>query len=235
MRRTPADIATFHLWSLSEDVVLERSPEEAEVLLRSRWGTDRLRITAPAVYEALRRMELGPVLLDNAAPRAQRAAQGEPDPGAAPGTDMYVLMLPVLDQLSHLVVRTLGADDLTGPLLSVFPLSLGAPFTLVRLPGERRVRIPGEVALRVLASGFALESADSPYRVVLHRPEAALVVALLAWPVTAEAASRILALPPRVTAEIIGYLAAAGMATAVDEKNGQGGQSAHGSGDPVPS
>ncbi|MFD3545659.1 NADH oxidase [Streptomyces sp. NPDC058655] len=204
MRRTTGDAPTVHLWSLSEDVVVDQGAGDDALLLTSRWGQDRLDRPSPAVREALRRMELGPVLLGNAVGGSE---------------DLRLTALPALAKLSHLVVRTLGVDDLKGPLLSVFPLSPAAPLVLLRRPGERRVRLPGHVAFTVpeSGSGCVLESVHSPHRVVLHRPEAAWVAMLLAWPTTLAAASAALPLPARMTEDIIGYLYAAGMVTSVGE------------------
>ncbi|WP_331766180.1 NADH oxidase [Embleya sp. NBC_00896] len=206
MWRIAADAPTFHLWSLSEDVLLHRGSNQEQLVLTSRWGVDRLDRPHPAVYEALRRMDLGPVLLAN-------AADTRPGPDSPPAGEVQPVVRAALRGLSHLVVRTLGVDDLRGPLLSVVPTAPQASFSLVRLPARQAVRVPGHVTLTVLDSGLVVENAQSPYRVVLHRPEAALVVALLAWPATPDAASPALRLPPRVTADIIDYLAAAGMAT----------------------
>lgn len=202
MHDMPADMVTVHLWSLSEDVIVEHDEEHDQLVLKSRWGVDYLERPGTAVREALRRMELGPVVLANAAD-----AQ----------VDLYAVMLPALSRLSHLVVHTLGVDDLGGPLLSVFPVAQDAQFTLVWLPGERRLRLPRRVVLTMAESGLALEAAGSPHRVVLHRPEAALVAAMLAWPVTPDKASAELPLPPELTEGILRYLAAAGMAAPADD------------------
>ncbi|MFJ9041580.1 NADH oxidase [Streptomyces sp. NPDC102406] len=199
----PADAVTVHLWSLCEDVIVEHDAGADQVRLKSRWGVDCLERPGPGVREALRRMELGPVLLANAVDTPE---------------DLYAVMLPALDRLSHLVVRTLGVDDLGGPLLSVFPETPDAPFTLVWVPGERPVRLPRRVVLTMHENGLSLEAAGNPHRVVLHRPEAALVVALLAWPVTPDRATAALPLPPHMTEGIIRYLAAAGMAAPADEE-----------------
>ncbi|MFJ4435773.1 NADH oxidase [Streptomyces sp. NPDC088923] len=205
MRPTPAEALTIHLWSLSEDVVVEHQEKSGQLALSSRWGVDHVERPGAAVREALRRMELGPVVLANATPEK---------------SELYTAVLPTLSKLSHLVVRTLGLDDLGGPLLSVFPVAAHAPFTLVWLPGHRSVQLPRHVVLTVLDSGIALEAAGSPHRVVLHRPEAALVVALLAWPVTPDTATATLPLPPQITEGVIRYLVAAGMAAPSEARSG---------------
>ncbi|KMO97749.1 hypothetical protein [Streptomyces roseus] len=204
MRYTTGGVQTFHLWSLSEDVIVDQGPGGDVLLLTSRWGEDRLDRPSPAVREVLRRMELGPVLLANALSGPE---------------DQCPFTLPALSKLSHLVVRTLGVDDLKGPLLSVVPLSSAASFVLIRPAGERRVCLPRHVAFTVPESGTGcvLESERSPHRVVLHRQEAAWVAMTLAWPTTLTAVSAALPLPPQVTEDIVGYLAAAGLVTSVDE------------------
>ncbi|MFJ8649648.1 NADH oxidase [Streptomyces sp. NPDC093546] len=199
MRRTTQEARTFHLWSLSEEVTIEQGADGGALLLTSRWGQDRLDRPSPAVREVLRRMELGPVLLDNALEGYE---------------DQCLLALSTLGELSHLVVRTLGMDDLKGPLLSVVPVSSAvAPFVLMRPPGERRVRLPRHVSFSVPepGAGCVLQSACSSYQVVLHRPEAAWVATALAWPTTLTAVAAALPLPPRVTGDVIGYLGAAGL------------------------
>ncbi|WP_432030987.1 NADH oxidase [Streptomyces sp. 1222.5] len=193
-----------HLWSLHEDVVVEEDATDQGLVLRSRFGTERISRPDPLVREALRRMELGPVLLANVLPRASAAAEDATE-GAC------LVLLPVLDRLSHLIVRTLSWEDLRGPLLSVVSTSKDAPFAPVALSARRLIRLIGDVSLTLEKAGFALACATSPHRVQLHRPEAVWVVGLLAWPATPSDASSVLPLPPEVTQAVLSYLAAAGM------------------------
>ncbi|MFF8403418.1 NADH oxidase [Streptomyces sp. NPDC015684] len=222
-----------HLWSLHEDVVVEEDATGQGLVLRSRFGTERISRPDPLVREALRRMELGPVLLANVVPRASAAAEGATESAAAEdasddasddatdgATDdasddasegAYLVLLPVLDRLSHLIVRTLSWEDLRGPLLSVVSTSKDAPFAPVTLSARRLIRLIGDVSLTLEKAGFALARGTSPHRVQLHRPEAVWVVGLLAWPATPSHASSVLPLPPEVTQAVLSYLAAAGM------------------------
>ncbi|MFI0738578.1 NADH oxidase [Streptomyces sp. NPDC021100] len=222
----------LHLWSLSEDVVVEHRAGGAMVI-RGRWGAEWIDRPVPAVREALRRMELGPVLLANVETGKRGGAGPGQGPGSGPGQGSRqgrgrrrgdgpdpgrVIMMRVVGRLSHLIVRTLGVDDLKGPLLSVSPVTRTASFAPSRLPEETPVRLPADVVLTPWRSGFTLERADARYRVVLHRPEAVWVLGMLAWPVTPEAASAGLPLPREMTQEILAYLAAAEMLAPAGER-----------------
>jgi hypothetical protein len=198
---------TVHLWSLCEDVVVEPGEDENELVLTGSLGSERIDSSHPVVHEALRRMEMGPVLLANLEP---------PSGGAETRARMYLVLMPLLERLSHLIVRTLGIDDLGGPLLSVLPVARPASFALVRLSRWQAVRLPRDVSLTLAPEGFVLEWSGSPYRVVMHRPEVAWVVGMLAWPVTPDDVSGMLALSPGVAESILEYLAAAGMTAQAD-------------------
>lgn len=192
-----------HLWSLDEDVVLVGGDDDFETVLSGRWGAQRLK-TDGLVREALRRMQLGPVRLTNV--------------GRAPGTGApgCLILLPVLREVAHLVVRTIAMDDLLGPLLSAHPLSRDAVFHLGAVPADRRFRLVVGTSLVLRADGLVMEVRDSAYRVVVHRPEAVWIVGMLTRPCRAEEAVAALPLPAGVTRGVIGYLLAAGMAVTVD-------------------
>ncbi|WP_143685668.1 NADH oxidase [Streptomyces sp. 1331.2] len=195
-----------HLWSLDEDVVVVPGDGATETVLSGRWGVQRLPVDGHGlVREALRRMELGPVNLTN--------VDRVPGTGGRVPTDL--VLLPALRQVAHLVVRTLAMDDLVGPLLSVYPLTRNAAFTLAGRP-VRRLRLVVGATLVVRTEGVVLETPASPYRVVVHRPEAFWVIGMLVRPCLPEDAVAALPLPPGVTRGVIGYLRAAGMAVPAD-------------------
>lgn len=209
MKKTRTDetaVRVHHLWSLGEDVAVRWDDEGRALVLSGPLGIERVEDPAPVVAEALRRMELGPVLLAN----LETA-----DADGAEGGDTYVVLLPVLRRLSHLVTRTLGLEDLRGPLLSVVPIGRTACFSLVRLPAQRAVHLPAGATITVAEAEFSVQPRGAQYRVVIHRPEAMWVVSLLAWPVTPQAVVEALPLPAEVTREILGYLAGAGAVVAV--------------------
>ncbi|MGA4857272.1 NADH oxidase [Streptomyces koyangensis] len=204
--------STLHLWSLSEEVGIEDDASGDGLVLTGPDGVDRVPDVSPLVREALRRMQLGPVLLANAAP--ERGSGCAPD-GPLPAVGDDPVLSRVLASITHLVVRTLAIDDLGGPLLSAFPLSHPAPFAPVRPPPRRAVRMVSGVSLTQESGGIAMWSAAASHRVLLHRPEAALVASLLGWPVTPEAAAEALPVLGVVPSGVIGYLTAAGMARPV--------------------
>jgi hypothetical protein len=192
-----------HLWSLREDTVV--GWEGRTLVLSGPQGTERVEDPTPAVAEALRRMELGPVLLANLV---------QPNGGAVPEHDTYTVILSVLSGISHLVIRTLSLEDLKGPVLSVVPVSRTARFSLARLSAQRRVRLRPTVTITVRGNAFLVQCRTLEHRVEIHRPEAMWVVSLLAWPMTPDAMVEVLPLPAELTLAILGYLAGAGMTVA---------------------
>jgi hypothetical protein len=194
-----------HLWSLREDTVVGWDEEGRTLVLSGPQGTERVEDPTPAVAEALRRMELGPVLLANLL---------QPNGGAVHGHDTYTVVLSVLRGISHVVIRTLSLEDLKGPVLSVVPMGRTARFSLVRLSAQRRVRLRPTVTITVRGDVFLVQCRTLEHRVEIHRPEAMWVVSLLAWPMTPDAMVEVLPLPAELTLAILAYLAGAGMTVA---------------------
>ncbi|MGW2641742.1 NADH oxidase [Streptomyces sp. NPDC001348] len=199
-------LRVHHLWSLREDTAVGWDEEGRTLVLSGPQGTERVEDPAPAVAEALRRMELGPVLLANLL---------QPDDVAVPAHDTYTVVLSVLRGISHVVIRTLSLEDFKGPVLSVVPEGPTASFSLVRLSAQRRVRLRPTVTITVRGDGFLVQCRTQDHRVEIHRPEAMWVVSLLAWPMTPDAMVEVLPLPAELTLSILGYLAGAGMTVAV--------------------
>ncbi|WP_051813208.1 hypothetical protein [Streptomyces sp. NRRL S-340] len=200
-----APLRIHHLWSLREDTVVGWDEEGRALVLSGPQGTERVEDPGPAVAEALRRMELGPVLLANLPP---------PEGRTAPGHETFTVVLSVLRGISPMVIRTLSLDDLRGPVLSVVPVGRSARFATVRLPAWRRVRLRPTATITVRGNTFLVQCHTLGHRVEIHRPEAMWVVSLLAWPMTPEAMVEVLPLPAELTLEILGYLAGAGLTVA---------------------
>ena len=152
------------LWSLREDVRI--SPGDGPLRLRSQWGEVTIERPSPVVREALRRMRLGPVSLENVT-------------GPGPGDNDRARLDAVLDRIQPLVIRTLGSA--TGqPLLSVVPLAPQARFDPVPLAPDARVALSTFAQLRTDGREYRLESPLSLHRVQLHRPEALWLIGRLA-------------------------------------------------------
>ncbi|MFC4535790.1 SagB/ThcOx family dehydrogenase [Sphaerisporangium dianthi] len=188
-----ASARRFLLWSLREDVHVEADDGKDAVILHHRWGDESVPHPAPRVVEALRRMSLGPISLENAID----------DPADRAELDRLLL------RLQHLVVRSLGLDQ-ERPLISVVPQSRRARFQPALLSPVRAVRMSRFAMLRAEDGAYCLESPLSLHRVVFHRAEAMWLIGALSRATTPDAA--LSGLPPSVPgAEALAYLVATGM------------------------
>jgi SagB-type dehydrogenase family enzyme len=191
------------LWSLREDVRVSPVSEEGQVRLHSHWGDVTIERPSRVVREALHRMRLGPVSLENVI-----GARPEPGPGGAASEVSRARLYEVLDLIQPLVIRTLGLES-GRPLLSVVPLTPQARFHPVPLPPDAHVRLSTFTQLRTDGREYRLESPLSLHRVQLHQPEAAWLICRLGRPTVAS--GDIWAPLADISAEVLAYLAAAGM------------------------
>jgi SagB-type dehydrogenase family enzyme len=199
------------LWSLREDVSVELEPDQS-VLLRSRWGDVTIHQPSQLVREALRRMRLGPISLKNVV-GVREATEAGQTAAAAEAPERQTQLYRVLEQLQPLVVRSLKLES-GQPLMSVVPITVGARFRPVPLAADVPVRLSVFAGLRTDGREYLLESPLALHRVLLHRPEAAALVASLASPVPPAAlAAAWLAegTGERLATDVLEYLAAAGM------------------------
>ena len=101
------------LWSLREDVNVEMELDQGPVRLRGRWGDIIVQEPSRLVREALGRMRLGPVSLEN-------ALSG---PVGSTADEQRTELRLLFDRLQPLIIRSLGL--ISGqPLLSVVPLTV---------------------------------------------------------------------------------------------------------------
>lgn len=189
------------LWSLREDVTVELGSGDSPLRLRGRWGEVIVERPSRLVREALGRMRLGPISLENVIGGLEAGRTS-----AARWAELYRLF----DRFQSLIIRSLSLES-GQPLLSVVPLTVESGFHPVPLAADIPIRLSAFAVLRTDGNTYRLESPLALHRVLLHRAEAVKLIASLASPVTTTAL--VASLPPigQVTADALEYLTAAGM------------------------
>lgn len=192
------------LWSLHEGVQVELESGGSLLRVRSRWGDIAIQNPSEPVRDALYRMGLGPISLDNVAGIGNRYSAAR------------IQLEKVLNRLQPLVIRSLGTE--TGqPFLSVVPMTPGSVFHTEPVPPDVPVRLSTYAELRTNGKEYCLESPLSLHQVLLHQAEAVSLIGFLGRPVTA--AGYVAALPrlASVAADTLAYLVAAGMVVRAEE------------------
>jgi SagB-type dehydrogenase family enzyme len=211
-------LGRHELWSLREDVHVELAPDGGPALLRSRWGDVTVQRPSSLIREALHRMRLGPISLENivedparpAATPGRQERAGAGDAITAPEHVQWTRLYGVLERLQPLVIRSLGLDD-GQPFLSVVPLTPNSRFRPVLLAPDVPVRLSSFATLRTDGNEYLLESPLSLHRVHLHRPEAIWLVGALGRAITPAASAASLPHGDPIADDALAYLAAAGM------------------------
>jgi SagB-type dehydrogenase family enzyme len=196
-------VKRHELWSLREDVSVESGPGEGPLRLRGRWGDVTVRQPSGVVREALTRMSLGPVSLEN--------VMGGSGSGAVQAQREHLYQ--VLEHLEPLIIRSLRLES-GDPLLSVVPLAVHSQFRPAPLEAGVPVRLSAYAQLRTDGREASIESPLALHRVVLHRAEAVRLIAPLISPITP--AGYVAAVSPLdlLVPDVLEYLAAAGMVVA---------------------
>lgn len=200
-------------WSLREDVLVEDVPagdgSGDAVLVHSPWGPIRVDRPSPMVREALRRMLLGPIRLQNVPISARTRGAGYP------GEPECLRLRATLDRLSCVVVHSLACTDGRAPLLSVIPVSPRAAFRPVPVAVDAVLRLASDAAFRTVGTELVLGSPRSPYEVHLQRPLACGAAAMLDRPANAvRMAAELRSALPLVT-DLLSFLSGSGMVVAV--------------------
>lgn len=168
-----ADTRSAHeLWSLREEVDVELGRSADYVRLRNQWGEFTIPQPSPAVLEALDRMRLGPVSLENIPGVGHRGNGND---------EQRRRLFNVLERLQPLVVRSVKLPS-GQPLLSVVPLTPRSVFQLSPLSTDAPVRLSCFAQLRTDGREYRLESPLVLHRVLLHRAEAMRLIGMLAAP-----------------------------------------------------
>ncbi|WP_433390853.1 SagB family peptide dehydrogenase [Micromonospora sp. KLBMP9576] len=187
--------AGLPLWSFRDDVTIETAGDGSLTIL-TRWGDVPLGRPAPPVEEVLHRMTYGPVALGNVAGLDRR------------------LLRSVFDRLPGRIVRSLGSADSPVPLLSVQPVSPLGVLALPEVTEEHPIRLSRFAFAAQRDGELVLESPLSHHRVVLHRPQASLVLGALPRATTSVEVGRRAGLALPVVSDVIAYLVGAGMVVA---------------------
>lgn len=200
------------LWSLRDDVLVDGSSEEGSITLSGPWGDFAIRRPGAILTEALRRMRLGPVSLEN-------VLDHRPLPGRSLVAERAQLFV-ALERLQHMVVRSLAAKDGEQPLMSVVPVSDRARFDPEPVDPDRPVRLSTYATVRTDGGVLRVESPLSLQRVLVHQPEAALIAVLLARPATPAELAEAVPLPFDLVLAVVSYLVAAGISCRADAGGG---------------
>ncbi|MDH6110621.1 SagB-type dehydrogenase family enzyme [Kitasatospora sp. MAP12-15] len=188
------------LASLTEDVHVEFSETDEDILLHSRWSTHRVTRPDRTTREALRRMSFGPISLRNVLEDGDSAAKER--------------LEQVLEDIQHLVVRSIGLTDTEIPLLSASPMTPQARLGPHRIDPDQPIRLSRFATLHSEGDGFVMESPLSLFRVKAHRAAAADLLGALSWTTTLEDLLKGVPLHGPAVAEIVAQLLATGMAIA---------------------
>ncbi|CAL9613451.1 hypothetical protein SUDANB95_05645 [Actinosynnema sp. ALI-1.44] len=194
----PPQGPSLSLWSFRDDVAIETA-EDGSLTILARWGDVTLDPPGRAIEEVLHRMTFGPVALGNVDGLDQDELHG------------------LFERLPGRIVRSLGSRDSAIPLLSAQPVSPHGVLALPEVPPDHPVRLSRFALARHRDGELVQESPLSHHRVVLHRPQAAAVLAALARPTTVAEAARRVGLPVALVGEVVAYLVGAGMAVLADD------------------
>ncbi|ANZ35104.1 hypothetical protein BBK82_02495 [Lentzea guizhouensis] len=195
------------LWSLLEDAFVDEGGDTLTV--HGRWGAIELADTSPLVREALHRMSLGPVALENISALHDNFVRWKT--GSGPCL-IWRKLKNTLDQLGGCVVPSLGLNDGAGPILSVVAVTGNAVFSLPHLGDDDVVTLRPGTEIERLNGDQALVCSGQPYQVILHSaPATEITKALLDAETTVAQVAEALQVDEELVADVIAYLAGAGL------------------------
>ena len=193
------------LWSLLEDAFVDEGAEHLPV--HGRWGAIQLADTSPIVREALHRMSLGPVALENISALHDNFVRWKT--GGGPCL-VWRRLKNTLDQLGGCVVPSLGMDDGAGPILSVVAVTGDAVFTLPHIEDDEAVAMRPGTEIERLNGDQALTCVGQQYQAILHSaPATEIAKSLLDGETTIAHIADALQISPTLVADVVAYLAGA--------------------------
>lgn len=195
------------LWSLLEDAFVDEGSEYLTV--HGRWGAIEIADTSPLVREALHRMSLGPVALENISALQDNFVRWKTGTGPCL---IWRKLKNTLDQLGGCVVPSLGLNDGAGPILSVVAVTGNAVFTLPHIDEHEVVSLRPGTEIERLNGDQALACPGQPYQVILHSaPATEITKALLDTDGTIARVAETLQVEQDLVADVVAYLAGAGL------------------------
>jgi hypothetical protein len=195
------------LWSLLEDAFVDEGTEHLTV--HGRWGSIEVADTSPLVREALHRMSLGPVALENISALHENFVRWKS--GSGPCL-IWRKLKNTLDQLGGCVVPSLGLNDGAGPILSVVAVTKDAVFTLPHIEDDEAVRMRPGTEIERLNGDQALACPGLAYQVILHgAPATEIAKSLLDTESSIAAVAESLQLAKTLVGDVVAYLAGAGL------------------------
>ena len=195
------------LWSLLEDAFVDEGTEHLTV--HGRWGAIEVADTSPLVREALHRMSLGPVALENISALHENFVRWKS--GSGPCL-IWRKLKNTLDQLGGCVVPSLGLNDGAGPILSVVAVTKDAVFTLPHIEDDEPVSMRPGTEIERLNGDQALACPGLSYQVILHSaPATEIAKSLLDTETSIAAVAESLQLAKTLVGDVVAYLAGAGL------------------------
>lgn len=195
------------LWSLLEDAFVDEGSETLTV--HGRWGAIEVADTSPLVREALHRMSLGPVALENISALHENFVRWKT--GSGPCL-MWRKLKNTLDQLGGCVVPSLALNDGTRPILSVVAVTRDAVFGLPHVGEDEPVTMRRGTEIERLNGDQALACSGLAYQVILHSaPATEIAKSLLDNETTIIQIADWLQVEKAMVADVVAYLAGAGL------------------------
>ncbi|MFD4670228.1 hypothetical protein ACFWNN_10875 [Lentzea sp. NPDC058450] len=193
------------LWSLMEDVFVDEGSEHLTV--HGRWGAIEIADTSPLVREALHRMSLGPVALENISALHENFVRWKA--GAGPCL-VWRKLKNTLDQLGGCLVPSLGLNDGAGPILSLVAVTREAVFALPSIGDDQIVSMRPHTEIERLNGDQALNCPGRAYQVILHSaPATEIAKSLLHTESTINQLAESLQVDKTLVADVVAYLAGA--------------------------
>jgi hypothetical protein len=194
------------LFSLLEDTIV--SADGDRLTVHGRWGDIEVTDRTELVREALHRMSLGPVSLENIPNLYEDFANWRA--GGRCGLQ-WLRLKRTLDSLGGCMVPSLGLHDGAGPILSLVGVVADAVFHCPHYADDEPVRMMPGTAIEDADSDQVLVCPGLRYQAVLHRaPATEIAKSLLDGETTIAEVAEALQVDSAVVADVVAYLGAAG-------------------------